>query len=242
MPVRPSFARRRAPASGTGTSSGATDRSGARTGTDTPPSGREVPVRRRRARLARVVVLLVVVVGLGPFVVVQGVGQMGVVPDPADVPERPVALVLGAGLRPSGEPSPYLRRRLDAAVDLYERGVVERVLVSGDRSGPHYDEPGAMREYLLAHGVPDDVVVRDDAGVDTHTSCVRAHDVFDVDAAVVVTQDYHLRRALFSCRSAGIDAVGVGVSATSVRPVQAVGWRLREVPAAAKAVLDALAG
>lgn len=207
----------------------------ARTG-DRPP--RASTTRRRRA--VRAAGVLAVVVALAPFAVVQGVGQAGVVRDHARVPDRPTVLVLGAGLTPAGDPSPYLRRRLDAAADLYERGVVERVLVSGDRSGPDYDEPGAMRDHLLARGVPGDVIVRDDAGVDTHASCVRAHDLFDVDAAVVVTQDYHLRRALFSCRAAGIDAVGIGVSAQSVRRVKAVGWHLREVPAATKALLDVL--
>lgn len=177
--------------------------------------------------------VVAVLAGLGPFAVVQAVGPPAVVPDRADVPQTPVALVLGAGLLPDGSPSPYLRRRLDAAVDLYERGVVERVLVSGDRSGPDDDESAAMRAHLLAAGVPDDAVVRDDTGVDTHTSCVRAHDLYDVDAAVVVTQDYHLRRALFSCRTAGVDAVGIGVSAQSVTPVKAFFWHLREVPAAA---------
>lgn len=201
---------------------------------------RTAPRAGRRARALRAVAVVAGVVVLGPFLVVQGVGQVGVAPDPADVPGRPVALVLGAGLTPAGDPSPYLRRRLDAAVDLYERGVVEALLVSGDRSGPDYDEPGAMRAHLLARGVPADAIVRDDAGVDTHTSCVRAHDLLGVDAAVVVTQDYHLRRALFSCGAAGIDAVGIGVSAQTERRVKAVGWHLREVPAAAKAVLDAL--
>ncbi|GIG41075.1 SanA/YdcF family protein [Cellulomonas phragmiteti] len=198
------------------------------------------PLRTRRT--AAVLTVLTVAVVLGPFLVVQGVGQAHVVPDPVRVPDRPVALVLGAGLTSAGTPSPYLRRRLDAAVDLYERGVVQAVLVSGDRSGPHYDEPGAMRDHLIAHGVPSGAILQDDAGVDTHASCVRAHDLFDVDAAVVVTQDYHLRRALFSCRAAGVDAVGVGVSAQSVRPVRAAWWHVREVPAAAKAVLDALTG
>lgn len=227
MPALPSFARRRAAA---GRTAVGPDSSAGEPGPDR--------LRRRRGRLVRAAVLLVVVVGLGPFLVVQGVGQAGVVPDPADVSERPTVLVLGAGLRPGGVPSPYLQRRLDAAVDLYERGVVERVLVSGDRSGPDHDEPGAMRAHLLAAGVPDEAIARDDAGVDTHASCVRAHEEFDVDAAVVVTQDYHLRRALFSCRAAGIDAVGIGVSAASERPVKALVWHLRELPAAAKAVLD----
>ena len=99
-----------------------------------------------------------------------------------------------------------------------------------------------MLDWLVAHGVPADDVVRDHAGFDTHDSCVRAHDVFGVDDAVVVTQDYHLRRALFSCTAAGISVTGVGVSSASVRPVQAFTWRARELPASWRAAWDAVTG
>lgn len=180
------------------------------------------------------------VVGLGPVLVVQAVGQTAVRPDVAAVPPTPVALVLGAGLEPDGTPSVYLARRLEAARQLFEAGTVQVILVSGDNSTPYHDEPGAMRTWLLEHGVPDDKVVRDAAGFDTHDSCVRARQVFGVTRAVVVTQDYHLRRALFSCKAAGIEASGVGVSAASVTPEQAVLWRAREVPASWKAAWDAL--
>lgn len=196
--------------------------------------------RAARRRRALVVLAVALVLALAPFTVVQAVGQRYVVPDPADVPARPVALVLGAGLTGAGTPSPYLARRLDAAVDLLDRGLVTTILVSGDRSGPDHDEPGAMLAYLVEHGVPPEAVVRDDEGFDTVSSCVRAHDLLGVDAAVVLTQDYHLRRALFSCRTAGIDAVGVGVSAQSARPWQAVLWHARELPASTKAAWDAL--
>jgi vancomycin permeability regulator SanA len=83
-------------------------------------------------------------------------------------------------------------------------------------------------------------VVEDGGGLDTHDTCVRAHDVFGVDRAVVVTQDYHVRRALFSCTAAGIDVIGVGVSAASVTREQAVTWRLRELPASWKAFWDGI--
>ena len=173
---------------------------------------------------------------------VQLVGQAAVVAHPRDVARHDVAIVLGAGLEADGSPSPYLRRRLDAAADLYARGVVSTVLVSGDGVRPSHDEPGAMRRWLLDRGVPDQAIVLDREGVDTTASCVRAHDVLGVSSAVVVTQDYHLRRALFSCRETGIDAVGIGVSATSVTPAQAVVWHVREVPASVKAAWDAMAG
>ncbi len=192
--------------------------------------------RRRRTTIGVAVGLAVLV--LAPFVVVQGVGRAHVV-TPEEVSAGDAIVVLGAGLRPDGTPSPYLRRRLDAAADLYARGVAPVVLVSGD-AHDDYDEPGSMRAWLLERGVPDDVILLDREGFDTHATCTRAVTEFGVRTAVVVTQDYHLPRALFSCRVAGLDAVGVGVSSTSRQAWKPVVYRAREVPAATKALLDAL--
>lgn len=196
--------------------------------------------RRRRVRAAVLSVVALLVLAT-PLLVVQGIGQAHA-RSLADVPDTDVALVLGAGLHPDGTPSTYLARRLDAARALYDRGAVRVILVSGDNATVQHDEPTAMRDYLVANGVPADRIVLDHAGFDTHDSCVRAHEVFGVDDAVVVTQDYHLPRALFSCTAAGMDVTGVGVSAASVTPKQAVVWRLREVPASYKAAWDALVG
>lgn len=194
-----------------------------------------------RRRVAWIVVAVASVLVVAPILWVQGVGQAKV-RAADDVAPTPVALVLGAGLKPDGSPSVYLARRLDAARELYERGTVDVILVSGDNARASHDEPTAMLDWLVAHGVPSEHVVRDYAGFDTHDSCVRAHEVFGVDDAVVVTQDYHLRRALFSCAAAGITVTGVGVSSTSVRPVQALTWRARELPASWRAALDAATG
>ena len=191
--------------------------------------------------LLRTAVIVVALV-LAPALWVQVVGQTRVRPGVSDISRTDVAIVLGAGLRPDGTPSTYLRRRLDAAAELYARGTVDVILVSGDNSTTQHDEPTAMRDWLVGLGVPEDRVVRDFAGLDTHDSCVRAHEVFGVTDAVVITQDYHLRRALFSCREAGIDVVGLGVSSTSVEPIKAVLYRVREIPASIKAAWDALTG
>ncbi|MGY4645163.1 SanA/YdcF family protein [Cellulomonas sp. URHB0016] len=199
----------------------------------------DAPPRRPRRRLVIVVAAALVVLVAAPVLWVQVLGQSRV-RDAGDVPDRPVALVFGAGLRPDGSPSTYLRRRLDAARRLYEDGTVRVVLVSGDNTTVWHDEPTAMRDWLVAHGVPGRAVVQDFAGVDTHDTCVRAHDVFGVTGAVVVTQDYHLRRALFSCVEAGIDAVGVGVSSRSVEPAKALRYRVRELPASGRAAVDAV--
>ena len=184
-----------------------------------------------------VVVALAVLV---PPAVVQGVGQSKIRASAEDVSAAPVAIVLGAGLRPDGSPSVFLGRRLARAAELFEAGTVEVLLVSGDNSRKDYDEPTAMRDWLVARGIPDQSIVRDFAGFDTHDTCVRARQVFGVEAAVVVTQDYHVRRAAFSCAAAGIDVQGSGVSSESVEPAKAVMYRVRELPASWKAAVDAV--
>lgn len=131
--------------------------------------------------------------------------------DPTTVPERPVAIVFGAGLEPDGSPSMALRDRLDGAVAAFEAGRVPHLLMTGDNSSTQYDEVTAMRDYVVARGVPAEAVTRDYAGFDTYDSCYRARDVFGVRAAVLITQDYHLPRAVYVCRALGIDAVGLQI-------------------------------
>ncbi|MCN9239586.1 YdcF family protein [Streptomyces sp. RY43-2] len=155
----------------------------------------------------------------------------------ADVPRAKVAVVFGAGLW-DGEPSPYLAHRLDAAARLYRAGRIEVVLVTGDNSRADYDEPDAMRAYLTRHGVPDKRIVSDYAGFDTWDSCVRAKKVFGVDRAVLITQGFHVRRAVALCQAAGVTSYGVGVAAKHDATWYYGG--AREVAAAGKAALDAL--
>ncbi|MFI9241643.1 vancomycin high temperature exclusion protein [Streptomyces sp. NPDC053086] len=156
----------------------------------------------------------------------------------ADVPRTEVAMVFGAGLWAEGKPSPYLARRLDAAAQLYRTGRIEVVLVTGDNSREDYDEPDAMRAYLAQHGVPDRRIVSDYAGFDTWDSCVRAKKIFGVDRAVLISQGFHIRRAVALCEAAGVESYGVGVE-----DKHDVTWYYggtREVFAAGKAVLDAV--
>ena len=126
------------------------------------------------------------------------------------VPVAPVALVLGAQIYPDGTPSPYLKGRLDTAKRLYDAGKVGAILVSGDNSDEHYNEPDGMRNYLIRKGVPATRVIADYAGFDTYDSCVRAKRIFGVTRLTVVTQAYHLPRAITTCKLVGVDARGVG--------------------------------
>ncbi|SBT88391.1 protein SanA, affects membrane permeability for vancomycin [Streptomyces sp. DI166] len=150
-------------------------------------------------------------------------------------PRTDVAVVFGAGLW-QGEPSPYLAHRLDAAAELYRAGRVEVVLVTGDNSREDYDEPDAMRTYLTRHGVPDARIVSDYAGFDTWDSCVRAKKIFGVDEAVLISQGFHIRRAVALCEAAGVDSYGVGVDDRHDATWYYGGTR--EILAAGKAALD----
>ncbi|GAA5191080.1 ElyC/SanA/YdcF family protein [Rugosimonospora acidiphila] len=169
-------------------------------------------------------------------------GARGHIFDKADVPAAPVALVLGAQVDADGKPSPFLAARLELARELFVAGKVKVILVSGDHMHWDYDEPDAMRDWLLAHGVPDGKIVRDYAGFDTYDSCARAKRIFGVTRATVVTQTYHVPRAVTLCRRLGLDVNGVGDD--TVKRYRTP-WRdssIREYGACVKAVLDVVSG
>jgi vancomycin permeability regulator SanA len=177
--------------------------------------------------------LAVIVVG-GP-IIYQRVMSAGLMYRVDNVPVRDVALILGAEVQPSGRPSPYLAARLDLGVTLLQAGKVRAILVSGDNGEQDYNEPEAMRRYLISKGVPDSRIVLDYAGFDTYASCMRADRIFGTKSVIVVSQSYHLARAIATCRALGLDAVGVGDD--TVRSTSPDTWRwgqLREIPAAVK--------
>ena len=164
----------------------------------------------------------------------------GHVHDISSVPPAPVALVLGAQVDPSGSPSPFLAARLEVARQLLDAGKIKAILVSGDHGEWHYNEPGAMLRWLVAHGVPSEKVVLDHAGFDTYDSCSRAHRIFGVDKAIVVTQNFHLPRAVALCRTLGIDATGVGDDSVRIYRTVWLRGEIREQGAAVKAAADVL--
>ena len=139
------------------------------------------------------------------------VASSGRIVDAQGIPNQSTLLVLGS-LVSDGEPGSYVRGRLDTAVELYRTGAVARIVVSGNGDANAGDEPAVMRGYLESHGVPAAVIVDDPAGYDTDRSCRRLPEVVG-DAAsnpvVIVTQDFHVSRAIALCRARGIDALGV---------------------------------
>jgi SanA protein len=153
-----------------------------------------------------------------------------------DVPPRAVAIVFGAGITADGRPQAALADRVWTATELYRAGKVRKLLMSGDNRFVDYNEPGAMRRYAMAQGVPDEDIVLDYAGRRTYDTCYRAGYIFGVKEAVLVTQWFHLDRALYTCDKLGIDAVGVAADRREYRLARF--WWWRELAAVSRAWLD----
>lgn len=153
-------------------------------------------------------------------------------------PEAPVAIVFGAGLTRNGTPTPVLQDRVTTAADLYFAGKVKKLLLSGDNRFLDYNEPGAMQQFALKLGIPENDLVLDYAGRRTYDTCYRARAIFGVRQAILVTQDFHLPRALLLCNAMGIQAAGVSADRRVYSPVPAFYWQLRELPAVAVSFLE----
>ncbi len=158
--------------------------------------------------------------------------------DIEDVPEAPVAIVFGAAVYPGGRPSPVLADRVTAAAELYHAGKVQKLLLSGDNRTVNYNEPGAMMAYARDLGVPAAAMQPDYGGRRTYDTCYRARHIFQVKKAILVTQAFHLPRALFTCRALGIDAVGYAADLRRYPPNEIVWWYIREGIAMARALVD----
>lgn len=159
---------------------------------------------------------------------------------PVDVPPERVAIVFGARIYPDGRLSAMLQDRVETAVQLYHARKVQKLLLSGDNRFIDYNEPARMMDYALSRGVPAGDIQLDYAGRRTYDTCYRAKAIFQLRSAVLVTQDFHLPRALFTCRGLGVDAVGVSAD---LRPYhrRSIGWsQIREIPATIVALYDVI--
>ena len=160
---------------------------------------------------------------------------------PADeVPPARVAIVFGARVYPNGRLSAMLQDRMETAVQLYQAGKVQKLLLSGDNRFEDYNEPGQMKVYAVSRGVPAEDIQLDYAGRRTYDTCYRAGAIFQLKSAILVTQAFHLPRALFTCRNLGLAAVGVSADLQPYHP-RSIGWsKLREIPATFVALVDVL--
>jgi SanA protein len=157
------------------------------------------------------------------------------------VPPQKVAIVFGAGLTRGGGATPILKDRVATAADLYFTGKAAKLLMSGDNRFVNYNEPEAMRQYALALGVPDKDIVLDYAGRRTYDTCFRAKAVFNVTEAILVTQQFHLPRAVFLCNMLGVNGTGVVADNFTYQKRSLLYWNLREFPATLAAFADVIA-
>ncbi len=179
------------------------------------------PTQRRHRIALRLAAALLLVAGPLTYADVQR--ERGAIVSAADAPARPVAIVFGA----AGD---ILEDRVTTGVALYKAGKVSKLLMTGDNSRNGYNKPEAMRRQAIAEGVPPSAVACDYAGFRTYDSLYRAHAIFGVSSALLVTQRYHLPRALFLAHRLGINDA-VGVDAAKRRYIGQWGFDVREITA-----------
>ena len=152
-----------------------------------------------------------------------------------EVPKKYTAIIYGAGII-RGKPSKYLRDRLDAGVALYKAGKVRKILVSGDNGSKSYDELTVMKNYCAAAGIPKEHIFVDYAGFDTYSTVFRAKQIFKVEEAIMVSQNYHLDRAVYLGKKMGMDAIGFAADKGSYHHLHKN--KLREYAALFKSFVD----
>lgn len=182
----------------------------------------------------------------GVFIHVPGTTAPFRYSSPDELPIKPVAIVFGAGVY--GErPSRVLAERIQGAVSLHERELTEKYLFTGDNSSINYDEVTVMQEYAVNNGIPSAAITLDYAGFSTYESCFRAKEIFGVTSAILVSQEFHLPRAVYICRQLGIDAVGLAVTDWLYEPngrrprglsILESRYRVREILATVKALWE----
>jgi len=191
--------------------------------------------RLTKAAIAGGVGLTALVVFANAYILLSAEGEATA--NVADVPSAEVAIVPGALVQPNGKMSAMLGDRVHQASALWHAGKVKRILVSGDHHTWAYDEPDTMRKALVAEGVPPRVIFEDHAGFDTWATMVRARGIFGIRNAVVVTQGFHMPRALYLAGAAGIDATGLTAD-LHTWGYQGKKSEVREVLSRVKAIAD----
>lgn len=198
------------------------------------------PVKKRRlAKVLRMILLLAAAVCLAVLacnVAMVASASKRIFRDAKDAPPSEFAIVLGTTPGTREAPNLFFTNRMDAAASVWKAGKVKRIIVSGDNRRKDYDEPTAMLKALVARGVPAEVVVRDYAGLRTLDTMFRSAKVFAAQDAIIITDDWHLPRAMFLAGHAGIRASGV--ASPDVPWSHSPATRVREYLSRVKAALD----
>ncbi len=200
----------------------------------------EIPQKPRKKPFFLKAVLIALVILIIAFLVIPPIfvysGKYKIYRNVESVEKHKVGIVFGAGVHSDGSPTPMLQDRLDTAARLYEMGKIEKILVSGDNRTEHYNEPQAMYNYLLQKKIPKKAIIRDYAGRRTYDTCYRANYIFGLKEAILITQGYHLPRAIFLCNKLGVKSSGI--SATMRDYQNEATYETREIAAIYASILD----
>lgn len=191
-----------------------------------------VSVKKRLKQVILISVLLFILASTSMLVINQTVESVGTkyIVDSNQVPNADAILVLGAYVFPNGTVSTMLNDRLTAGYELYEQGKAPKLIVSGDHGRKDYDEVNSMKSFLKDKGVPNQDVFMDHAGFSTYESVYRARDIFKVQKLIIVTQEYHLLRAVYVARALGMEAYGVAADRRDYGQAMKM-YKLREIAA-----------
>jgi vancomycin permeability regulator SanA len=198
-------------------------------------------VFKRTAKMFLKILIVLVIFGLSILILSRvwtGLYARSKTYTAALVPARRVAIVFGAGLWRNGTATPVLQDRVQMAVNLYFAGKVEKLLMSGDNRYVDYNEPAVMQSVAISLGVPEGAIVLDYAGRRTYDTCYRAKAIFGITQAILVTQTFHLPRALYECNQLGVDSVGVAADMRVYRNSSMLYWNMRELLATVAALWD----
>lgn len=162
-------------------------------------------------------VLLAAAVFVPNFIVIKKTeSNIVALEEAAELSDVDCAVILGAGVR-EGKPTPMLRDRLLVGIDLYKSGAVKKLIMSGDHGSTDYDEVNIMKSFALENGIPDEDIFMDHAGFSTYETIYRAREIFEADNIIIVSQKYHLYRALYIAEKLGIKSVGVSADLDTYR-------------------------
>ena len=170
-----------------------------------------------------IVAIAIIVLGINLYVRLSTKKQIIKENEYSNLPDVDCIIILGAGIW-GDKPSPMLEDRLQEGINLYQNGVSDKIIMSGDHGRKEYDEVNIMKNYAIEKGIPSENIFMDHAGFSTYESIYRAKDIFQAKKVVIVTQKYHLYRALYIANRLGLEAYGVGAD-----PRQYVGAFNREV-------------
>ncbi len=171
--------------------------------------------KKKTFKTILIILLCLVLVGVATLFIINGsvksVAKERIlsVEEAANIDEVDCIIVLGCQVRDDGSLSHMLRDRLMRGLEVYNAGAAPKLLMSGDHGRKDYDEVGAMKQYAIDNGVPSENVFMDHAGFSTYETVYRAKEIFEADKVIIITQEYHLYRALYIAEQLGIEAYGV---------------------------------